>query len=80
MERAFIYSKAVVAALPNPQRTPCNHGFATAFFDGPRGEAKILALRSNTLRSRMKKLGILRALHEAARLGWKNIADGFSRG
>jgi PAS domain S-box-containing protein len=32
--------------------------------DGPRGAAKILALRPNTLRSRMKKLGIMRAAHE----------------
>jgi formate hydrogenlyase transcriptional activator len=32
--------------------------------DGPRGAAKILNLHPNTLRSRMKKLGILRAPHE----------------
>ena len=32
--------------------------------DGPRGAAKILALHPNTLRSRMKKLGIARAPHE----------------
>src|SRR5262249_26855738 len=32
--------------------------------DGPRGAAKILALRPNTLRSRMKKLGIVRAANE----------------
>jgi formate hydrogenlyase transcriptional activator len=29
--------------------------------DGPRGAAKILGLHANTLRSRMKKLGIVRA-------------------
>ena len=29
--------------------------------DGPRGAAKILGLHPNTLRSRMKKLGIVRA-------------------
>jgi PAS domain S-box-containing protein len=32
--------------------------------DGPHGAAKILALHPNTLRSRMKKLGIDRALHK----------------
>jgi transcriptional regulator with GAF, ATPase, and Fis domain len=32
--------------------------------DGPHGAAKILALHPNTLRSRMKKLGIARAPHE----------------
>jgi PAS domain S-box-containing protein len=32
--------------------------------DGPRGAAKILGLHPNTLRSRMKKLGIARASHE----------------
>ena len=31
--------------------------------DGPRGAAKILSLHPNTLRSRMKKLGIVRAPH-----------------
>jgi formate hydrogenlyase transcriptional activator len=34
--------------------------------DGPRGAAKILALHPNTLRSRMKKLGITRATHESS--------------
>jgi PAS domain S-box-containing protein len=33
--------------------------------DGPRGAAKILGLHPNTLRSRMKKLGIVRAPHES---------------
>ena len=33
--------------------------------DGPHGAAKILALHPNTLRSRMKKLGIVRAAHES---------------
>jgi formate hydrogenlyase transcriptional activator len=32
--------------------------------DGPRGAAKILGLHANTLRSRMKKLGIARAPHK----------------
>jgi transcriptional regulator of acetoin/glycerol metabolism len=32
--------------------------------DGPRGAAKILSLHPNTLRSRMKKLGIVRPSHE----------------
>jgi PAS domain S-box-containing protein len=32
--------------------------------DGPRGAAKILGLHPNTLRSRMKKLGIVRPSHE----------------
>ena len=32
--------------------------------DGPRGAAKILDLHPNTLRSRMKKLGITRVTHE----------------
>jgi PAS domain S-box-containing protein len=32
--------------------------------EGPRGAAKILGLHANTLRSRMKKLGIVRAPHE----------------
>lgn len=32
--------------------------------DGPRGAAKILNLHPNTLRSRMKKLGIARATHQ----------------
>jgi PAS domain S-box-containing protein len=34
--------------------------------DGPRGAAKILGLHPNTLRSRMKKLGISRASHEGS--------------
>ena len=33
--------------------------------DGPRGAAKILNLHPNTLRSRMRKLGIVRAPHES---------------
>jgi transcriptional regulator with GAF, ATPase, and Fis domain len=32
--------------------------------EGPRGAAKILGLHPNTLRSRMKKLGIRRATHD----------------
>jgi PAS domain S-box-containing protein len=32
--------------------------------DGPRGAAKVLGLHPNTLRSRMKKLGIVRAPHD----------------
>ena len=32
--------------------------------DGPQGAAKILVLHPNTLRSRMKKLGIVRATNE----------------
>ena len=31
--------------------------------DGPRGAARILGLHANTLRNRMKKLGITRASH-----------------
>jgi transcriptional regulator with GAF, ATPase, and Fis domain len=31
--------------------------------DGPRGAAKVLGLHPNTLRSRLKKLGITRATH-----------------
>jgi PAS domain S-box-containing protein len=34
--------------------------------DGPRGAAKILALHPNTLRSRMKKLGIIRTSYESS--------------
>jgi PAS domain S-box-containing protein len=34
--------------------------------EGPRGAAKILALHPNTLRSRMKKLGITRTSHESS--------------
>ena len=34
--------------------------------DGPRGAAKILGLHANTLRSRMKKLGITRSAHEGS--------------
>jgi PAS domain S-box-containing protein len=34
--------------------------------DGPRGAAKVLGLHPNTLRSRMKKLGISRAAHEGS--------------
>jgi PAS domain S-box-containing protein len=34
--------------------------------DGPGGAAKVLGLHPNTLRSRMKKLGIVRALHEGS--------------
>ena len=37
--------------------------------DGPRGAAKVLGLHPNTLRSRMKKLGILRAPRSSARAG-----------
>jgi transcriptional regulator with GAF, ATPase, and Fis domain len=36
----------------------------TWVIDGPRGAAKILGLHPNTLRSRMKKLGITRTAHE----------------
>ncbi len=36
----------------------------TWVIDGPRGAAKILKLHPNTMRSRMKKLGILRTSHE----------------
>jgi transcriptional regulator with GAF, ATPase, and Fis domain len=32
--------------------------------DGPRGAAKILGLHPNTLRSRLKKLGMVRASQE----------------
>ena len=32
--------------------------------DGPRGAARILGLHPNTLRSRLKKLGIARSSHE----------------
>jgi transcriptional regulator with GAF, ATPase, and Fis domain len=32
--------------------------------DGPRGAARILGLHPNTLRSRLKKLGITRSSHE----------------
>ena len=32
--------------------------------DGPRGAAKVLGLHPNTLRSRLKKLGITRSSHE----------------
>src|SRR5271168_2618002 len=32
--------------------------------DGPRGAARILGLHPNTLRNRMKKLGITRASHQ----------------
>ncbi len=32
--------------------------------DGPRGAAKILGLHANTLRSRMKKLGVIRTTHD----------------
>src|SRR5262249_27282240 len=34
--------------------------------EGPRGAAKILGLHANTLRSRMKKLGIARTTHEGS--------------
>jgi formate hydrogenlyase transcriptional activator len=34
--------------------------------DGPRGAAKILGLHPNTLRSRMKKLGITRTANEGS--------------
>ena len=34
--------------------------------EGPRGAAIILGLHANTLRSRMKKLGITRATHEGS--------------
>ena len=37
--------------------------------DGPRGTAKVLGLHPNTLRSRMKKLGIVRAPRSSARAG-----------
>jgi formate hydrogenlyase transcriptional activator len=37
--------------------------------DGPHGAAKILGLNPNTLRSRMKKLGIIRAPRSGARVG-----------
>ncbi|MBV8383040.1 MAG: hypothetical protein JOZ63_10550 [Planctomycetaceae bacterium] len=32
--------------------------------DGPRGAASLLGLHPNTLRSRLKKLGIARSSHE----------------
>jgi transcriptional regulator with GAF, ATPase, and Fis domain len=34
--------------------------------DGPRGAARILGLHPNTLRSRLKKLGITRSSHESS--------------
>jgi DNA-binding NtrC family response regulator len=34
--------------------------------DGPRGAAKVLGLHPNTLRSRMKKMGITRSTHESS--------------
>jgi transcriptional regulator with GAF, ATPase, and Fis domain len=39
---------------------------ADGVIDGPRGAAKILGLHPNTLRSRMKKLGITRPNHETS--------------
>lgn len=34
--------------------------------DGPSGAAKILGLHPNTLRSRMKKMGLSRPAHESS--------------
>jgi transcriptional regulator with GAF, ATPase, and Fis domain len=34
--------------------------------DGPRGAARLLGLHPNTLRSRLKKLGISRTTHESS--------------
>ena len=47
---------ADVAALDAGQR-------ANWLLTGPRGAAKVLGLHANTLRSRMKKLGIARPAH-----------------
>jgi transcriptional regulator with GAF, ATPase, and Fis domain len=65
-------------AVPGVRQTPSlesleantrNHILAALeqsgwIIDGPHGAAKILALHPNTLRSRMKKLGIARASQE----------------
>jgi formate hydrogenlyase transcriptional activator len=66
--------EAAAGAGPTPpleslESTTRNHILAALkqsgwVIDGPRGAAKILGLHPNTLRSRMKKLGIIRAPHE----------------
>jgi hypothetical protein len=48
-------------SLGGPKRGSETTGW---IIDGTHGAAKILALHPNTLRSRMKKLGIVRALHK----------------
>jgi formate hydrogenlyase transcriptional activator len=57
------------AALESLESNERNHILAALqqtdwVIDGPRGAAKILELHPNTLRSRMKKLGIARAPRE----------------
>jgi transcriptional regulator with GAF, ATPase, and Fis domain len=55
--------------LESPESSTRNHILAALeksgwVIDGPRGAAKILSLHPNTLRSRMKKLGIVRPGYE----------------
>ena len=52
-------SKRSSAAISSPSSARRNW-----VIDGPRGAAQILGLHPNTLRSRLKKLGITRSSHE----------------
>src|SRR5262249_1022161 len=55
-----------LAALESTERVHITAALkqANGVIDGPRGAARILGLHPNTLRSRMKKLGIKRTSHE----------------
>ena len=55
--------------LPRCEDVERNHilavlGQTNWVIDGPRGAAAILGLHPNTLRSRLKKLGVSRSSHE----------------
>jgi DNA-binding NtrC family response regulator len=66
---------ATPAAAPDDQTLPSLEAIERRHFltvlrqtrwviDGPRGAAQVLGLHPNTLRSRLKKLGITRSAHE----------------
>lgn len=67
-ERSAAAGVPKVSTLGSLESSIRNHILAALeqthwIIDGPHGAAKVLALHPNTLRSRMKKLGIVRALH-----------------
>jgi len=67
---AVVGGQQSLAPLESLEANERNHILAALeqsrwVIDGPRGAAKILALHPNTLRSRMKKLGIARATRAA---------------
>src|SRR5262249_16936964 len=69
VERPAAASAGPTAPLESPDSTTRNHILVALeasgwVIDGPHGAAKTLGLHPNTLRSRMKKLGIVRLAQE----------------